>query len=302
MRKLPPLKSLYSFIAVAETGSMTDAAKHLNVSHSAVSQSIKALENQLNQPLFNRVGRHVVLNNAGQKYYRRIAPALEQIVEATEVLMRDERHNRLTLNMVNSLALHWWIPRVNRFQEHAPHIDVRISSLTGTFSLTSENVDIAIVHGKQDEWQDYYCEKLAEDELVLVCSPELIKPDLIKQGDKQTLSSILKCHPAIIAVNERRKKDWQIWCDAYQLTMPASRKNLSFVSSAQAVQATIRQLGIFVTHRLFVKDDIKLGLLQELGSAVTNPYQDYYFVCAKEQLKQESILVLKSWIKKEFAM
>ncbi|MCR9422301.1 LysR family transcriptional regulator, partial [Vibrio sp. RM-69-4] len=88
----------------------------------------------------------------------------------------------------------------------------------------------------------------------------------------------------------------------YQLTMPASRKNLSFVSSAQAVQATIRQLGIFVTHRLFVKDDIKLGLLQELGSAVTNPYQDYYFVCAKEQLKQESILVLRSWIKKEFAM
>ena len=45
---------------------------------------IKALENQLNQPLFNPVGRHVVLNNAGQKYYRRIAPALEQIVEATE--------------------------------------------------------------------------------------------------------------------------------------------------------------------------------------------------------------------------
>ncbi|ELF6832451.1 LysR family transcriptional regulator, partial [Vibrio cholerae] len=56
MRKLAPLKSLYSFVAVAETGSMTLAAEALNVSHSAISQAIKSLESQLGQPLFHRVG------------------------------------------------------------------------------------------------------------------------------------------------------------------------------------------------------------------------------------------------------
>ena len=88
MKKLVPLKSVYAFIAVAETGSMTDAARVLYVSHSAVSQAIKSLEQLVNKPLFQRVGRRVVLNAAGKRYYRKIAPALEQVIEATEELAK----------------------------------------------------------------------------------------------------------------------------------------------------------------------------------------------------------------------
>ncbi|WP_411020943.1 LysR family transcriptional regulator, partial [Salmonella sp. ZJHZ21_0176] len=67
MKKLVPLKSVYAFVAVAETGSMTEAAHVLYVSHSAVSQAIKSLEQQVNKPLFQRVGRRVVLNAAGKR-------------------------------------------------------------------------------------------------------------------------------------------------------------------------------------------------------------------------------------------
>lgn len=117
MRKLVPLKSIYAFVAVAESGSMTEAAQLLSVSHSAISQAIKSLESQVNKPLFDRIGRHVYLNTEGKKkYYRKVAPALEQIVDATEALMHDQNSQRITLNMVNSLALHWWIPRMPRFK------------------------------------------------------------------------------------------------------------------------------------------------------------------------------------------
>ena len=160
MRKLIPLKSLYTFVAVAETGSMTEAAQVLSVSHSAVSQAIKSLESQLNQPLFNRVGRSVTLNSAGQKYYRKVAPALEQIVDATESMLVSHNSNRLTLNMINSLALHWWIPRVPTFQAFAPNVDIRISTLTGAFSLEAEGVDVALIHGFQREWQGVLLRKI----------------------------------------------------------------------------------------------------------------------------------------------
>lgn len=156
MRKLIPLKSLYTFVAVAETGSMTEAAHVLSVSHSAVSQAIKSLEQQLNQPLFNRVGRTVTLNNGGQKYYRKVAPALEQIADATESMLAVHHTNRLTLNMISSLALHWWIPRVPKFQTFAPNIDIRLSTLPGVFSLEAEGVDVALIHGIPREWQGYY--------------------------------------------------------------------------------------------------------------------------------------------------
>lgn len=158
MNKRPPLKSLYAFVAVAETGSMTEAAGVLSVSHSAISQAIKSLESIIGQPLFQRVGRQVQLNSVGQKYYNDIAPALKTIVDATEAVTHQPQSNRITLNMINSLAIHWWVPRVDNFQQYAPNADIRLSNLIGPFDLNQEGVDVAIIHGKSDEWEDYYCE------------------------------------------------------------------------------------------------------------------------------------------------
>ena len=295
MRKLVPLKSIYAFVAVAESGSMTEAAQILSVSHSAVSQAIKSLETQVNKPLFDRVGRQVQLNADGKKYYRKVAPALEQIVDATEALIQDQNLQRITLNMVNSLALHWWIPRMSSLQDFAPQLDVRLSNLSGKFNLEQEGIDAALVHGNTEEWQDYYCEKLSEDELVLVCSPELIA----KTKDSN-IAQLLKQYPIIEVTNERRKNDWNVWQNATGILRPKSKKPITFNMSIQAVQATTRRLGLLVTHRLFVKDDIKYGQLIELGKPVINPNQQFYFVCPPHKLKLESFHLLRSWLQQSF--
>lgn len=303
MKIVAPMKSLYAFVAVAETGSMTAAAKALYVSHSAISQAIKTLEQQLEQPLFTRVGRQVVLNSAGRQYYRRVAPALEEIVAATSHLLANRHSNRLTLNMVNSLAMHWWIPRVSQFNQHAPDIDIRISTLIGQFVLEEEGVDVALIHGNTSDWQDYYCEKLADDELVLVASPEVARQCYagdVEDAHLMDPAVILTQQPAIVALNDRRKNDWQIWSEAHQLALPTFAKNLSFSASIQAVQAATRHLGVLVTHRMFVRDDIKLGYLVEIGQPVLNPHQAFYFACAKEKLKNEHVLILRNWMRSEF--
>ncbi|MDN3612466.1 LysR substrate-binding domain-containing protein [Vibrio ostreicida] len=293
MKKLAPLKSIYSFIAVAETGSMTDAARQLNVSHSAISQAIKSLEHQIGQPLLQRSGRQVSLNAVGRRYYKQVAPPIEQIVAATQKLVEEQQSQRLTLNMVNSLAMHWWIPRVYEFHQFAPDIDVRISNLIGSFSMEQEGVDVALIHGDAEDWQDYYCERLAHDELIMAASPDLV-------SSNSTPESLLSQYPAIIANNDRRKHDWQVWCHHFDLPVPSSSKNLSFAASIQAVQATIRQLGVFVTHRQFIRDDIHHGLLVEVGSSVPNPHQDFYFACPPEKLKNEHVLALRNWLRNEF--
>lgn len=295
MRKLIPLKSIYAFVAVAETGSMTEAAQLLSVSHSAVSQSIKSLESQVNKPLFDRVGRQVRLNNEGRKYYRKVAPALEQIVDATEALIHDQNSKRITFNMVNSLALHWWIPRMSSLQEFAPQLDIRLSNLIGQFSLEQEGIDAALVHGSPLEWQDYYCEKLSEDELVLVCSPELLE-----HSAPYDIPELLNTYPIIEVTNDRRKHDWQVWQEETGIERPKGKKTVTFDMSIQAVQATTRRLGLLVTHRLFVKDDIKYGQLVELGQPIINPYQQFYFVCPPHKLKHEAFHLLRSWLRQEF--
>ena len=141
---------------MAETGSMTDAAQLLSVSHSAVSQSIK-IRIPARAKLFIIAGPLLQANRACSGTNR----------IATEKLIEQQHSQRITLNMVNSLVMHWWIPHVDRFNQFAPNIDIRISNLTGRFKMESEGIDVAIIHGNTHDWSDYYCELLAADELVL---------------------------------------------------------------------------------------------------------------------------------------
>ena len=71
--------------------------------------------------------------------------------------------------------------------------------------------------------------------------------------------------------------------------------------SIQALQATIRRLGLLVTHRLFVTDDIKYGQLVELGQPIVNPSQQFYLICPPHKLKHEAFHLLRSWLRQEFS-
>lgn len=151
------------------------------------------------------------------------------------------------------------------------------------------------MHGSPLEWQDYYCEKLSEDELVLVCSPELLE-----HSAPYDIPELLNTYPIIEVTNDRRKHDWQVWQEETGIERPKGKKPVTFDMSIQAVQATTRRLGLLVTHRLFVKDDIKYGQLVELGQPIINPYQQFYFVCPPHKLKHEAFHLLRSWLRQEF--
>ncbi|MCW8345451.1 LysR substrate-binding domain-containing protein [Vibrio sp. ZSDZ65] len=295
MKSHIPLKSIYAFVNVVETGSMSRAADQLNVSHSAVSQAIKTLEIQLGTQLFQRIGRHVTVNSQGKKYYRNVAPAIAEIIKANEEILNKGSDDRMTINMVNSLALHWWIPQVPYLQKALPQLDIRISNRVGTFSLELEGVDIALVYDSIDDWQDYFCEKLAEDDLVLVASPSALTTN-----PRLSATEMMTRYPAISVANDRRKNDWQVWCDAHDVDAPESPNNLTFNASVQAIHATIRNLGVLVTHRQFVKDDIEHGLLVEIGEPIANPLQAFYFVCAPDKLKSKNVARLRHWLQEQF--
>lgn len=59
-------------------------------------------------------------------------------------------------------------------------------------------------------------------------------------------------------------------------------------------------LGVFVTHKLFIKQELESGILKEIGQPVTHPDQGYYFACRPEALRSEAVLTLRSWLRNEF--
>jgi len=126
--RLPPLNAVRYFEAASRHLSFTKAAAELNVTHSAISHQIKALEDWLGVRLFRRLNRAVVLTEEGQAYVKPVREAFERLGEATRELRRREGAGVLTVSVMPSFAAKWLVPRLRGFRDAHPDVDVRISA------------------------------------------------------------------------------------------------------------------------------------------------------------------------------
>ena len=97
MRRLPPLTAIEAFVQVARTGSIKAASQELALSPPALSRRIQALERFIGRPLFERRHQAVVLNADGDRLLQQIAPALDQLSDAVEVMTSNTDVLRLRL-------------------------------------------------------------------------------------------------------------------------------------------------------------------------------------------------------------
>jgi LysR family glycine cleavage system transcriptional activator len=127
VRKLPPLNALRTFEAAARLTSFTEAASELCVTHGAVSQQIRALEDYFGRPLFTRSHAKVFLNNAGTELLPVITDSLDRIERISARLAPDRNSEILTVSITTSFASHWLIPRLPDFQQNHPDIHVHLA-------------------------------------------------------------------------------------------------------------------------------------------------------------------------------
>jgi DNA-binding transcriptional LysR family regulator len=143
-RPLPPLDLIRGFEAAARRLSFTQAAAELFVTQSAVSRQVQALEAFLGVKLFERRHKALALTQEGQSYYRAAASALSELRAATQQLRDATRGHVLTVTSTVSFASLWLVPRLARFRESHPGIDVRIAATPELLDLAREGIDVAI--------------------------------------------------------------------------------------------------------------------------------------------------------------
>ena len=129
MRQRDPFEGVAAFIAVADVGSFSEAARRLGVSPSAVSQAVRALEERLGTPLLRRSTRSVSLTDVGREYLLAVAPALSQLRQAGEEASgrggRPAGPLRLTMPRAPFELL--IAPMLVAFQEAYPNVDLEIA-------------------------------------------------------------------------------------------------------------------------------------------------------------------------------
>jgi len=167
--KLPPLKALPVFEAVARLESFSLAAEELAITQSAVSHQIKQLETYLGERLFWRSGRRVTLTDEGRQYFDAIGSALLQIERASEQLLGRES-SRLRLSVFSSFAVRWLVPRLPDLQRLYPQLELSLEMSSESPVLSDRVADCFITIHKDSPAYSY--ELLYVERLFPVCSQD----------------------------------------------------------------------------------------------------------------------------------
>lgn len=164
---------LRPFLAVAEKSSFTAAAAELRVTPSAVSQSIRALEERLGIRLLQRTSRSVGLTEAGERFLARLQPALEQVQGAFESVAEHRAHPAGTLRLVVPRFAYGYVlqPHLSDFLAEYPDIRIDLYADDAVVDLASQGFDAAIRLGETLD-RDMIAVRASEDQrLAVVGSP-----------------------------------------------------------------------------------------------------------------------------------
>lgn len=283
--RLPPLSTLRPFEAAARHGSFSKAADELHLTHGAVSHQVRALEEFLGTPLFERHGKRVAVTAAGRALAERIRAGLDDIARAVEQARGSGRPRGLTVSVLPSFASRWLMPRLIRFMEKHPDIEITVNATTALANFSGDEVDVAIRYGP-GPWPGLSCEQILEDECFPVASPKMNRGRLPK-----TPKDLL----GVRIIREDRDY-WQEWLAAAGVDVAGPLGGPSFNDATFALQAATRGEGVAMTRRSLVGDDIERGVLVQLFERTVRPKESYWLVCRKDQEDAPKVKAFRAWV------
>lgn len=285
---LPSLNGLRAFEAAARHLSFTRAAAELNVTQTAISHTIRRLEEQLGIPLFIRRNRTLLLTPEAQNYLPTVRAAFDDLRQATARLRRPER-DTLTVSTTASLAAKWLVSRMAGFQDAHLDIEVRLTTSSHLVDFHREQIDMAVRYGRGN-WRGLRADWLMAEDVFPVCSPALLnaEPPLRVPQD-------LAHHTLLHSTAYR--EDWQLWLTAAGLpTSLTRRRGLSFDQSFMAIQAAIEGHGVALGRTALVEADIAAGRLVVPFSVVLPADAGYYVVAPEETADTPKIALFRQWL------
>lgn len=285
-----PLHTLPAFRAVARLQNLRAAADELHLTHSAVSQQLKLLEDQAGVRLFDRVGRRLQINEAGRVLQRAVEGALQQLDDglraATAATQGDGRHIRLTLTP--SFAQRWLLPRMALWRAQRPDISIELLATPRMVDLQAEGIDVALRQGV-GPWRGLKAERLIDSPLVAVASPaeaaRLRGKPLRALADEPLLGDV---------------DTWRRWflLDGCRCTV---RPVADFNDAGHMLQAAEQGIGIALARELLAADALREGRLVRL-SPLALPDDEapaYWLVYPPERADWPPLVALRQWIKRE---
>lgn len=297
--KLPPLKALPVFEAVARLNSFSKAADELSISQSAVSHQIKQLESYLGESLFIRTGRYLSLTEEGQQYQEAISSALMQIERASERLLGHET-SRLRLSVFSSFAVRWLVPRLPELRRQYPQLELSLE-MTGENPRLSDRVADCFITIKQSSPAFAY-DLLYTERLFPVCSQAFWQRICREQQLDPAVDTLsleqLASYPLLstYSIYDRSAGDWEAWYAVADRALPAKQPVQHFSHMLLALEAARFDQGIALTndYMLNPEHDAEDFVRLPCHSLITG--DTFYFAWKLTRRHENSIQRLRQWL------
>lgn len=285
-----PLRAISVFHVAARAGSISRAAEELGVTPSAVSQQIQSLEVHLGTSLMTKVGRRVVLTEAGERYFSMIADELERIGEATQGIRGYRSVTTLVVRATPSLSSKWLLPRMRRFLDTHPDLEMRLDGTNEPTDFSREGVDVEIRHGGGN-WPGLFVEGLAEERFFPVCAPEYCRSESLEAKN-------LIAHRLIHSAKSQMQ--WTTWFTAAGVA-PAQRwRRVLFDRTHMAIDAALDGMGIALESNLMMGRELQAGLLRcPVRAPPEVSLTTQWIVCPRDHLRQRKVRLFLDWLRTE---
>jgi LysR family glycine cleavage system transcriptional activator len=289
--RLPPLPALRFFEAAGRLQSFKRAAAELNVTPSAVSHGIVALEQALGIELFLRGPRGLTLTPEGTDYLPYIAEALSLIATGT-LRLPDKRANHvITVTCAPTLASRWLLQRLHRFSDKWPKISVSVDTSRRHVGFPADGFDFAL-RMSQTPVAGAAWSKLFGEILVPVCSTAT-RHALVGADGQPDLrrATLIHVTPA--------SEDWQAWLDHMGLEgVVDATRGLRFDTIQLAFEAASAGLGVALGRRPLVDRDLAAGTLVAAGPEWP-AHTAYWLVCSEGTDHRPALVAFKRWLLRE---
>jgi LysR family glycine cleavage system transcriptional activator len=287
-----PLNTLPAFRTVAKLSNLRAAADALHLTHSAVSQQIRGLEEQLGFALFERRGRRIVLNAAGEALLRSVEPALAQLDDGVQAAAAAASGSaqRLRVTTLPSFAQRWLLPRMGRWREQHPQMALEIDASQQVVDLHRDGFHAAIRQGR-GPWAGLESERLFEAPM-----------PFIVVGSPTAARRLLGAQPQAIA-REPLLGDasmWQRWLAAagvQQHVTPVA----DFNDAGLMLQAAEQNLGLALARDLLAADALGEGRLVKLSplSILHNEASGYHLAYPPALRDWPPLAQFRRWLRDE---
>ena len=252
---IPPLNSLRSFSALAETSNYSLAAAKLNVTHAAVRQQIKVLETHLGVTLVFRQGRGVGLTAEGVALARDLEIGFGTIQRGIEALTGAQASRPVQITTSPAFAVEWLMPRIAEFQQLHPEITLMLNPTADVIELRPGGIDVAVRYRGRHKLQEDVTTILVSD-MVVLGAPTLLADQ--RFDDPLSLAEL----PWLQELTTNEVTEW-FNRRGVILKRPLI---ISQMPGNLIMQAVRRGDGISYTARAFFQDDIISGRMRVLHS------------------------------------